>query len=183
MVQHKGGVMETLEEFMENNGYDSFMEVLAQSTKYQTVDPLKKIYKSVLFNEGRITFKRGDKISFANTFAIKQVLVSGVLQDVRIKMKLTGDRNVDRKMALEKVINDFHLTDLDTTDYAWHHVDDLDLSTGEYTMELIKQSVHCVFGHYGAVWEFQQNAPGLIYDGSQEVIDWIYENWHYRIIN
>jgi hypothetical protein len=48
-------------------------------------------------------------------------------------------------------------------------------------MELVLQKVHCVFGHYGACWQFLDEY-GYTYDGSKITMDYIKQKWGSNII-
>lgn len=59
-----------------------------------------------------------------------------------VKIKLTGNDNIDFKMAFKKAGISDELSKTLKEDYVWHHMDDFDPITGECTMQLVKRNVH-----------------------------------------
>jgi hypothetical protein len=73
-----------------------------------------------------------------------QYLYRGQKRFGNIKIKLTGSRGVDFKLARKEA-------GLRRTPkgYTWHHLDDFDPITGECTMQLVKTTIHDAASHTG----------------------------------
>jgi hypothetical protein len=175
------GRVELLSNFMKTQGIKSIPQLLAMSTNYEMVDPINSKYpKTVTFADGHtITFDINQIVSFEDyDFAIKKVMVNGQLIPVLFKLKLQGCHGWDVNRAKEKLKELCKGEEISTKGYAWHHVDDVDPETGEYTMQLVRLDVHQGFSHYGAKKWFK-DAYDLDYDGKSEVLDTIYQYWGY----
>lgn len=74
-----------------------------------------------------------------------------------IKIKLTGSRSEDYRMAFEAA----GLNPAEAAGYTWHHLDDFNTETGSCTMQLVKTVIHSQVEHTGGVrmWE-------LLYGGA-----------------
>jgi hypothetical protein len=69
-----------------------------------------------------------------------------------VKIKLTGSRRADKKLANE--LGGF----TEAPDgYMWHHVDDFDPATGTSSLELVKNHAHrATYPHSGSVAQYQR---------------------------
>ncbi len=81
-------------------------------------------------------------------------------QKMEIKIKMTGSRSNDYRLALQmlqKKYPDINITEADLGDFVWHHLDDLNLKSGECTLQLVPKELHkdIIGRHIGAVriWE------------------------------
>ena len=118
-------------------------------------DTLKTMKQSNKFNpnKNKLTLKNkkvplssnGISADFANTPYLYKT--KGNEKNI-VKIKLTGNRANDNKLAFElSVINP---TDKILNDYVWHHINDFDTTTGTCVMQLVERQVHRFSKpHYG----------------------------------
>jgi hypothetical protein len=87
--------------------------------------------------------QRGTSVDFAETSYLYPV--TGKQKNI-VKIILTGDRNLDKKLA-------YKLSGISPNkNYTWHHLDDYDPITNTCTMQLVLKEIHeATYPHYGAV--------------------------------
>lgn len=97
--------------------------------------------------------KNGLSPDFKNVFNLmykgQYLVYNGNQKFVTVRIKLTGSRNVDFRLAYQEVKLNHR-----PKGYTWHHLDDFDPETGECTMQLVLTSVHDMANHTGsaALW-------------------------------
>lgn len=89
----------------------------------------------------------GLSVDFADTLYLYPI--TGEQKNI-VKIKLTGTRRVDDKLAYELAGIKIDVSIIDN--YTWHHLDDYDPVTGTCTLQYVSKDIHtATYPHYGAV--------------------------------
>lgn len=118
------------------------MKLLERKRPSKVFDPNKKA-----LSELGIKLKKS-KVGLSVDFADTPYLypVTGEQRNI-VKIKLTGDDNLDIKLA-----NELAGLNKKPLKYTWHHLDDYDPMTNTCTLQLVETKIHIKCNpHYGAV--------------------------------
>lgn len=120
---------------------DKIVEVLKAKKPPKIFDPNKDALKKMEIELP--VSSRGTSVDFnGSTYPYP---VKGSEKNI-LKIKLTGDRKFDKKLAYEmsKITPN--------KNYTWHHLDDYNPTTNTCTMQLVSKDIHeATYPHFGAV--------------------------------
>lgn len=123
----------------------SIIRSLERKRPSKVFDPNKNALKALGIKLKKS--KVGLSVDFADTPYLYPV--TGEQKNI-VKIKLTGTRRFDDKLAYELAGIKIDVSILDN--YTWHHLDDFDPIFGTCTIQLVESKVHVAcYPHYGAV--------------------------------